>query len=169
MIETDDLLEQFLKEVRERHPQYKAYSDKQLEQACRLFFAFVRDCIRRPDLPRIRILYFGLFRVKPGKALGVLRAHEKGLKSPNVQMPELIQERIEMLTNYLKKYAPHKLIPKQDKSKGESQPQEHTGLDSGELEVPSVLLTALPDKTPDENPHPGTDPFPDFLHGLSML
>ena len=165
VIETKDLLEEFADYVKGNHPEFGTCTKGQIEVACKSFLGFLKDCMRRPELPRIRIMHFGIFQVKPGKALGVLRAHEKGLKGPRVQMPELIEERIKMLTNYLKKYAPQKLVPKQ----GKANPEEHSCLDSGELEVQTVLLSESADKDAHEKAHKGTDQFPDFLHGLSML
>lgn len=164
-IESKDLVEDFVEYLRSNHPEYDRLTKLQLGQACRFFFSFLKASMKREDLPPIRVRHFGLFQVKPGKALAALRAHEKGLRSPNVQMPELIQGRIDMLTNFLNIHAPHKLLPKQ----GKAQPEEYMGLPPGQSEIPSVLLRENPAEIPPEKPHKGTDQFPDFLHGLSLL
>lgn len=155
-----DMLQEFYEALIVEYPEYKKYSLAQVSEACRASFSFIKAKMRDRDLPSIRVPHLGLFEVKPGKALGQLRMYEKALEKENPEDErKIMEDKVIMLTQYLKTHAPHKL------RQGPRQPGEYTGIFNRELEVPPLLQPEpSPEETP-EDPYSRANWFSHFFNG----
>lgn len=166
-VEVKDSIDGFWETIKERYPQY---SKEQVESAIRSFFNYVKVSMESSSLPEIRIKYFGHFFVKTGKVQAVLRRHIWGLNAgKSSEYTELVKYRIRMLTRYLQKHDPEKLVIPDPLKKGEGYTSQYILLPSGEFEVQAVLCEKPPAEMAAEETHTGADKFPDFLHGLNLL
>ena len=71
-----ELIEEFYEQVKEKYPDMN-YA--QIEAICRHPFTFVRKKMEQPNLPDIRLKYFGVFRVKPYRAKDRLKENDRML------------------------------------------------------------------------------------------
>jgi hypothetical protein len=166
-VEVKDSIDGFWETIRDDYPQY---SKEQVELAIRSFFNYVKVSMESSSLPEIRIKYFGHFFVKTGKIQAVLRNHIRGLNAGKPsEFTELVKFRIRMLTRYLQKHDPEKLVIPEPKQEGEGYTSQYILLPSGEFEVQAVLCEKPPAEMAAQDTHPGANKFPDFLHGLNML
>ena len=89
---TKDVIADLWKREKENYPDL---TYEEFTEICRHPVDFIKACIQSPTLPVIRIKYFGIFEVFPGKLDNLLRRIDNSLKKGRISVEKY---------NRLKKY-----------------------------------------------------------------
>lgn len=98
-IDEKNLIELFIRDFRHNNPTINI-SDEDIENAIKLQYKALKNCIESDDIPHIRLKYFGSFRPLYGK----LRHFERNINRNNVSQKE--QERYERIFKKVKERYP---------------------------------------------------------------
>lgn len=96
MIGATTLIEDFYKDVKLDYPNLSLDDFKKI---CRQPFSYLRSQIEDPNLPEIRLKYFGKFIVYPNRARAMLKYSDKSHLSGRID-----DERYNEIQTMLKKY-----------------------------------------------------------------
>lgn len=81
-------------------------SEEQCLDICRTPFAFLRKCMQSDYLFEVRFIYFGVFRVKPGRVKEAIRGLDKAFSEGKIE-EENYQNIRKKLTNFIERNEYH--------------------------------------------------------------
>lgn len=94
-----ELMEEFYSEIKEDYPDLDFET---LKEVCFGPWRFVKDEMESGNLNGVRLKYFGVFQVYPGRARNMLHNNRKNFEKGILDKKKF--EKLEsMLTNYIKK------------------------------------------------------------------
>ena len=99
MKEPRDFIQQYYESIRDKYPEL---SYVQIEEVCRHPFTFVKEKMKQPNLPEVRLKYFGVFRVK------MLRVNDRFAENEKMfSLGRITEERYlhfkNILTNFIER------------------------------------------------------------------
>lgn len=92
IIETDDLIKEYYDTVKDKY----GIDFEHFKMICKVPFVFFKKMMALPDLPIIKVKYFGTFLIWPGTAKTIIEAVTKKFQSGLIGEEEFINQTVNL-------------------------------------------------------------------------